>query len=48
MKSKQWDIISERAKDLVSCMLHRDPKERITADAALHHPWLRVSQLGDF
>eukprot|EP00794_Sanderia_malayensis_P010960 gene10960-12121_t len=40
MKSKQWESISERAKDLVLCMLTVNPKERITADGVLSHPWL--------
>ena len=43
MKSKQWQSISERATDLVTCMLTVDPKERITADGVLSHPWLCVS-----
>jgi len=40
MKTRQWQSISERARDLVTCMLSVDAKERITADGVLSHPWL--------
>ena len=43
MKTRQWQSISERARDLVTCMLSVDAKERITADGVLSHPWLVVS-----
>ena len=43
MKTRQWQSISERARDLVVCMLTVDAKERITADGVLSHPWLVVS-----
>ena len=43
MKSRQWESISERAQDLIICMLTVDPKERITCDGVLSHPWLLVS-----
>ncbi|XP_022088001.1 peripheral plasma membrane protein CASK-like isoform X1 [Acanthaster planci] len=41
MKPRQWDHISEPAKDLVRRMLRVDPRERITVEEALRHPWLR-------
>jgi serine/threonine protein kinase len=37
----EWTRISSEAKDLVSKMLVRDPKKRITPQLALEHPWLR-------
>ncbi|XP_065055770.1 peripheral plasma membrane protein CASK-like isoform X2 [Rhopilema esculentum] len=40
LKSRQWQSISERACDLVFCMLAVNPKDRITADGVLSHPWL--------
>ena len=35
-----WRSISEEAKDLVRKMLTYDPAERISAEAALAHPWI--------
>ncbi len=41
----EWSKISPEAKDLVVQMLKADPRERITADDALKHPWtLRFCQ----
>ncbi|XP_033637334.1 peripheral plasma membrane protein CASK-like [Asterias rubens] len=40
MKPRQWDHISEPAKDLIRRMLRVDPRERITVEEALSHPWL--------
>jgi calcium-dependent protein kinase len=36
---REWSWISRDAKDLISMMLTRDPKKRITAELALQHPW---------
>ncbi|CAF4927227.1 unnamed protein product [Rotaria sp. Silwood1] len=41
MKSKQWEQISESAKDLVTRLLCLDQNERITINEALMHPWIR-------
>ena len=38
--SPWWDNISDSAKQLVRAMLTVDPKKRITAEEALHHPWI--------
>lgn len=35
-----WKTVSEEAKDLISKLLTLDPKERLTADQALNHPWM--------
>jgi len=35
-----WDPISDSAKDFIRQMLRVDPKQRITCDQALAHPWL--------
>ncbi|KAK8708532.1 hypothetical protein V6N13_059570 [Hibiscus sabdariffa] len=37
-----WPSISESAKDLVSKMLTKDPKKRITAYQVLCHSWVQV------
>ncbi|CAF1221675.1 unnamed protein product [Adineta ricciae] len=41
MQSRQWDQISESAKDLCSRLLCFDQNERITIKEALAHPWIR-------
>lgn len=38
--SPDWDRISSNAKDFVKRCLIVDPSKRITAEAALQHPWL--------
>lgn len=37
-----WDPVSDEAKDFVAKLLVVDPKRRMTAEQALHHPWLRT------
>lgn len=37
-----WGDISDEAKDLISCLLELDPAKRLTARAALRHPWVLV------
>ncbi|CAH9077645.1 unnamed protein product [Cuscuta europaea] len=41
LESNPWPSISPSAKDLIRKMLTVDPKRRITAAAALEHPWLK-------
>jgi serine/threonine protein kinase len=36
-----WDPISQTAKDFISRCLVADPEDRMTAEEALTHPWLR-------
>ncbi|KAF8406644.1 hypothetical protein HHK36_008734 [Tetracentron sinense] len=40
-KSAPWPSISETAKDLITKMLTRDPRKRITAAQVLEHPWIK-------
>jgi len=40
-QSDPWPRLSPDARDLVSKMMDRDPAKRITARAALLHPWLQ-------
>lgn len=42
MRKKQWNHISESAKDLVRLMLAKDPNNRLTVEEALEHPWISV------
>jgi calcium/calmodulin-dependent serine protein kinase len=43
MQNKQWEQISESAKDLCTRLLCLNQTERITIKEALSHPWMRVS-----
>lgn len=40
MEGKDWDHISEEAKDIIRNLLQVDPKDRYTAGEALKHPWI--------
>lgn len=37
---REWDRVSERAKDVVKRLLCVDPHERMTIDELVKHPWL--------
>merc|ERR1711957_1104309 len=41
-----WDPISDSAKDFIRQMLRVDPKQRITCDQALAHPWMAEDESG--
>jgi calcium-dependent protein kinase len=43
--SDPWPRLSGDCRDLVSKMMERDPEKRITARAALLHPWLQQTSL---
>ncbi|KFM79237.1 Peripheral plasma membrane protein CASK, partial [Stegodyphus mimosarum] len=45
MTGRPWDVISSHAKDLLSKMLALNPKDRITVDEALNHPWIKEREL---
>ncbi|KAG4185915.1 hypothetical protein ERO13_A08G010400v2 [Gossypium hirsutum] len=40
-KSDPWPAISPQAKDLITKMLNLDPKQRLTAQQVLNHPWIK-------
>ncbi|EOY32687.1 Calcium-dependent protein kinase 19 isoform 2, partial [Theobroma cacao] len=40
-KRDPWPKVSDNAKDLVRKMLNPDPKQRLTAQEVLEHPWLQ-------
>ncbi|KAJ8572503.1 hypothetical protein K7X08_009014 [Anisodus acutangulus] len=35
-----WESVSQRARDLLSCMMTRDVSARYSADEVLRHPWI--------
>jgi serine/threonine protein kinase len=37
---EDWDFISDEAKDFIGRLLIKDPKQRMTIDDALSHPWI--------
>jgi serine/threonine protein kinase len=39
ISSDPWPNISNECKDILMKMLKKDPKERISIDDALKHPW---------
>jgi len=38
--SPDWDYVSDDAKDFIDKILQADPKDRMTAEAALQHIWI--------
>uniref|UniRef100_A0A803PTN0 non-specific serine/threonine protein kinase n=1 Tax=Cannabis sativa TaxID=3483 RepID=A0A803PTN0_CANSA len=40
-KRDPWPRVSDNAKDLVKKMLDPDPKQRLTAQEVLEHPWIQ-------
>jgi serine/threonine protein kinase len=40
-----WDPVSDNAKDFVSRLLTVNPEERLTAEQALQHPWLKAKDI---
>lgn len=36
-----WDDVSDLAKDFISRLLVKDPKDRYTSEEASKHPWLK-------
>lgn len=40
---EDWGFISEEAKDFISRLLIKDPKQRMNVDEALSHPWIMSS-----
>jgi calcium-dependent protein kinase len=41
MSGNEWASISQEAKDIVRQMLTFDPAQRISAQEALNHQWIK-------
>lgn len=41
MQIKQFETVSSEAKDLITCLLQKNPGKRLTAAKALEHPWFK-------
>lgn len=39
-----WDNVTSMAKDLISRLLMKDQKQRITLDNAMAHPWFEQAR----
>jgi len=39
--SPDWDRISDAAKDFCSKLMQKNPKDRMPASDAVHHPWIK-------
>lgn len=42
-KGKRWAKVSVEARDLVARLLQQEPSKRLSAAAALQHPWLATT-----
>ena len=43
---EEFDIISENAQDFISQLLRLSPRNRLTAEQCLDHPWLLEQDIG--
>lgn len=39
--------ISDEARDFIDCLLQVDPNNRLTAEKALEHPWIKMGEYSD-
>jgi len=46
-ESDPWPRISAEAKDFIRLLLEKDPRQRLSAKAALQHPWVREDYAGE-
>lgn len=44
---EDWEAISDNAKDFINSLLKVDAGERMTAEQALQHPWLKETAAGE-
>ena len=40
--SPEWDSVTDEAKNLITKLLEKDYRKRMTAEQALQHSWIRV------
>nr|XP_016936380.2 LOW QUALITY PROTEIN: probable serine/threonine-protein kinase MARK-A [Drosophila suzukii] len=40
----EWQHVSDEAKDLISNLLVKQASDRLSAEAVLNHPWIRMSE----
>ena len=41
--SPEWDSVTTSAKELINALLMQSQDNRLTAEDALKHPWIKVS-----
>jgi len=37
----EWDRVSQEAKDFCQALMHKSPRDRLPASAAIAHPWIK-------
>lgn len=42
--SNSWSSVSAEAKDFIRCLLTVNPADRLTANSAMQHPWLKCDE----
>ncbi len=40
-KGREWDLVSNEAKDLISKLLVKDVDKRLSLDKAIEHEWIK-------
>lgn len=40
---REWDSVSEEAKDLIRKLLVKEAPQRLSAEALLSHPWIKMA-----
>lgn len=40
---REWDSVSEEAKDLIRKLLVKEAPQRLSAEALLSHPWIQMA-----
>lgn len=40
----EWVDVSNEAKDLIRCLLVKCPSKRLSAEAVLQHPWIKLAE----
>ena len=45
MLDREWDDISDDAKDLINCLLIKDISKRYSAEKAINHSWIKKMEL---
>ena len=45
---EEWEMRSQKVKDLISNCMKKDPGERITIDEFLNHPWFKKNKKQKF
>lgn len=42
---REWSSVSKEAKDLIRGLLVKNAPKRLSAEAVLHHPWIKMADV---